>query len=422
MANGAVPALRVAALPILLAGIVYLETQRPFSIFRLVTFFLLFLLLVDVTTFLRGTLRDFLLIATSLVFGLTLLEAASDIFSPPPLLKTTQGLGAREPVLGWGPSHKGRFHAEKIDPKTGKIIYNVVYTIDSNLLRETQSCATCGTIAFFGDSFTFGEGLNDPDTLPQALADSLDHKMRVLNLAFSGYGPQQFLREEETGRFDKIIGPRPKLFLFLTAPWHAQRTACKASWVLYGPRYALENGKIVYKGPCSAGPALWGREWMEHTDFYRAYIEPYLDRLDHADMDLYIRILVAATHLAKEKYGVPTLIPYLRVSEAYLRPTGFTNDEIIKRLEDGGAKVVDVTLEREEAAWISKAMAGKPNVTHGREEAADTKIRIPGDGHPSADANRRRATILKNYIEQHLAPVLAAKPEPSGKATHAMRE
>ena len=416
-----VPALRLAALPILLAGIAFLETQRPFNLFRLATFFLLVLLLVDVTAIVRGKLRDFMLMLTSLAFGLVLIEAASDLRAPPPVLKTTQGFGAREPVLGWGPSHPGRFHAEKIDPKTSRIIYNVVYTIDSDLLRKTQSCARCGTIAFFGDSFTFGEGLNDADTLPQAFANAIDRKMRVLNIAFSGYGPQQFLRELQTGRYDKVIGPQPKLFVFLTAPWHAQRTSCKASWVLYGPRYAYENGKVVYKGQCLAGAALWAREWMEHTNFYRAYIEPRLDQLNRADMDLYIRILVAATQLAKEKYGVPTLIPYLRVSESYLRPTGFTNDEIIKRLRDGGATVVDVTLAHQEAAWISKAMAGGPNITHGPEhDSIDAKIRIPGDGHPTAYANQLRAAIIKNYIAQHLAAVLATQP--ADQPHHAMRE
>ncbi len=227
------------------AGIAFLETQRPFSVFRLVTFILFFLLLVDVTSLVRGRLRDFLIVATSLVFGLTLVEAAGDFFSPAPSLTTTQGLTVHQPVMGWGPQHKGRFHAERIDPKTGKIIYNVDYTIDSDLLRETQSCETCSTIAFFGNSLTFGEGINDADTLPQALANSLGRKVRVLNLGFSGYGPQQFLREEETGRFDKVIGPQPKLFIFLTAPWHAERTSCKASWVLYGPHYALENSEVV---------------------------------------------------------------------------------------------------------------------------------------------------------------------------------
>ncbi len=151
------------------------------------------------------------------------------------------------------------------------------------------------------------------------------------------------------------------------------------------------TARSSYKGPCSQGPALWLREWIEHTVPYRSFIEPYFDRLDHADMDLYIRTLVAATHLAKEKYGVPTLIPYLRVPDSYLRPTGFTNEEIIKRLQDDGALVVDVTLARE--------------------EAAGAKIHIPGDGHPTPVANRLRASILKDYIVQHLAAVLPPQPE-----------
>lgn len=170
--------------------------------------------------------------------------------------------------------------------------------------------------------------------------------------------------------------------------------------MLYGPRYAIENGRVTYKGPCFTGPLLWLQEWVEHTGPYRSFVEPYLDRLDHADMELYIRILLAATHLAKEKYGVPTLIPYLRVSEDYLRPTGFTNDEIIKRLQDGGAHIVDVTLAAETAA----------------------KISIPGDGHPTAYANRLRASILKNFIAQQFADILLAEPKPASKSPHAMRE
>jgi len=381
-------ALRIAAIPILLAAIVLLEIERPFGSFRLFAFISLFLLLADLTSLLRGRLRDFLLIVTSLVFGVLAIEAAADRLSPEPTLKTTPGLSVRQPVIGWGPQHAGRFHARKIYPKIGAIIYDVDYTIDSNLLRQTRSCATCPAIAFFGDSMTFGEGINDAATLPQAFADSLDRKQRVLNLAFSGYGPQQFLRELQTGRFDNVIGSRPKLFIFQTAAWHAQRTACKASWVLYAPRYALENGNVVYKGPCYAEPGLWLRQWMVHTNIYSSFIEPNLEKLTHDDVDLYIRILLAAVNLGKEKYGVPTLIPYLKVSEDYLRGTGFSDEEIIKRLQDGGAKVVDVSLSKE--------------------QATGAKIAIPGDGHPTAYANQLKASILKSYIEQEMPAVLEA--------------
>ena len=95
--------------------------------------------------------------------------------------------------------------------QSGASIYKAEYTIDSNLLRETLSAETGPTIAFFGDSFTFGEGVNDAETLPQAFADLLGRRERVLNLGFSGYGPHQFLAELQTGRFDGVIGAQPRL-------------------------------------------------------------------------------------------------------------------------------------------------------------------------------------------------------------------
>lgn len=382
-------AMRIAAIPILLAAIAFLEIERPFVSFRLFTFACLFLILADLTSLTQKKIRDVLLGVTSLVLGILVLEAVSDRISPQATLKTTQGLTVRQPVLGWGPQHSGRFHARKIDPKTGTVIYDVDYTIDTNLLRRTDSCETCGTIAFFGDSVTFGEGINDGNTLPQAFADGLDRKERVLNLAYSGYGPQQFLRELETGRFDQVIGPRPKLFVFLTGAWHAQRTACKASWVLYAPRYALENGKLVYKGPCYTGIGLWLQEWGVHAALYRKFIEPDLERLTDDDFELYVRILLAAVSLAEEKYKVPTLIPYLRLPKAYFHGTSFSDDEIIRQLRAGGADVLDLSS-------LQKPTAG-------------ALLAIPGDGHPTPYANRLRAAILKTYIEQNLPEVLVPK-------------
>jgi hypothetical protein len=40
--------------------------------------------------------------------------------------------------------------------------------------------------------------------------------------------------------------------------------------------------------------------------------------------------------------------------------------------------------------------------------AAGLAITIPGDGHPTALANRMRAAILKNYLEQNMSQVLAS--------------
>lgn len=379
---------RYAVILVALCLIALMETRQPFPHFRLVTFILTFLALACMASLASSKLRNGLVILASLAFGLSIVEATATILENKPSLVITDGYFAPQPGIGWGPQHPGRFHAEKTDTKSGIPIYKADYTIDSNLLRETRSAETGPTIVFFGDSFTFGEGLNDADTLPQVFSDLLERKQRVLNLGFSGYGPQQFLAELQTGRFDGVIGAQPRLFIFMTMAGHAERTACKPFWVRLGPRYALENGQVALKGACYEGMSLRAREWFENTASYRVFIEPYLRRVTHKDLELYIRILVAAANLAKEKYGVATLIPYIPAGTHYLTGTGFSDDEIMQRLRDGGAIVVDVSLAAE--------------------HVTGAKLTIEGDGHPTPLANRLRAPIIKNYIETRMPGVLVA--------------
>lgn len=113
----------------------------------------------------------------------------------------------------------------------------------------------------------------------------------------------------------------------------------------HAPHYALEDGKIVYKGDCNEGANLLLREWLENSAAYRWLIDPYRHQLNHDDVDVYVSTLEAAVKLAKDKYGVPTLIPYLRVPPEYLRKTGFTDDAIMARLRDAGAIVIDASLD-----------------------------------------------------------------------------
>ncbi|MGH6846115.1 MAG: SGNH/GDSL hydrolase family protein [Methylocella sp.] len=381
---------RYAVILILLGLIALMEARHPFPFFRLATFFLAFLELASVASLLRGKLRDGFVILASLAFGLCVVEAVARILEFNKGTIFLEGLfGPRRPVVGWGPGQAGRFPMVLTNLASGATIYSTHYTIDADLLRQTHSGASEPTIVFFGDSFTFGVGVNDADTLPQQFADLLDRKQRVLNLAYSAYGPQQFLRELETGLFDHVIGSRPGLFVFLTAAWHAERTACKRYWVRWGPRYALENGEVALKGACYEGLSLRVREWLENAASYRMFIEPYLQKVTHENVELYIRILLAAVNFAKQKYGVATLIPYI-TTRGYLEGKGFSDDEIIRRLRDGGAMVVDVSLAKEEAGGAI--------------------ISIKGDGHPTPLANRLRASIIKNYIENHMPGILVTGP------------
>jgi hypothetical protein len=380
--------LRLAAIPILLALIRLMETRHSLPSFRLFTFIFLFLALADLTSLLRGRLRDGLLVLASLAFGLCVIEAVAAVLEPKTLVNVTKGFSVIRPVIGYGPEHPGRFHDEKRDPKTGAVIYSADYTIDTNLLRQTTSSENGPAIVFFGDSFTFGLGVNDDETLPQLFADLLDHKQRVLNLGFSGYGPQQYLRELETGPFDQLIGARPRLFVFMTFAVHADRTACKPNWLRRGPHYVIENGRIAFKGPCFEGPSLWLREFLENMAPYRYFIEPYRQRIGHDDIELYVQTVIAAVQLAKEKYGVSTLIPYIRRSDNYLSGTDFSDDSVIARLREGGAIIIDVSLAEE--------------------QAQGAVISIQGDGHPTPFANRARAKMLENFISRQMPGILDA--------------
>jgi hypothetical protein len=143
------------------------------------------------------------------------------------------------------------------------------------------------------------------------------------------------------------------------------------------------------KGACYEGVRLRVREWLENTASYRLFIEPYLQKVTHEDVELYIRILLAAVNLAKEKYGVATLIPFIPVGD-YLKGTGFSDDEIVQRLRDGGAVVLDVSLVEDESTGA---------------------LTFKGDGHPTPSANRLRAVMLKNYVEQQMAGILLSSPE-----------
>jgi hypothetical protein len=377
----------LGAVALALAGLSLLEL---YGFRRAVELFLIFVLLTYFAYLARGRLRDGIIILCSLVAGLGALEIFALKSETMTFPVQGKGFSVSKPGLGWGPAGPGHYPARKTDPRTGTVIYDVAYTIDDSLLRKTNSAREGQAIAFFGDSFTFGQGVNDDETMPQAFADLSGRAPRVLNLGFPGYGPQHVLYALETGTYDAALGPDPQLFISLTVPWHAERAACKAPWTLRAPRYELENSSVTLKGTCSEGPNRLLSEWLEGSALYRVAIKPYRQRIDHDDVELYVSILLAAVDKAREKYGVRTLIPYIAAGDFYLRGTGFTDAMIIRRLKEGGAIVVDATLAREE-----------------KEGAV---IGIPGDGHPTPFAHRARARAIKELIEQEWS--VAGIPSP----------
>ena len=347
---------------------------------------IVFVTFVYFIAILRGRWRDFALLCATLSLGFGIIETLSLHLGGFATTYKDRGSWARVGELGWRPARPGPIHEKKI-ATNGDVVYDVVNTIDDNLTRKVESAPDGPTVAFFGDSITFGAGLNDNETLPQAFADLTDRRFRVLNLAVTAYGPQQFLRALEIGEHDALLKKDPRLFIMLTAPWHAGRTSCKERNQWYAPRYVIEDGAPVYRGACSeAASGLFGaaRALLRSTEMFHYFFESREPPIDEKDVDLYVAVLGKAGEVARQKYGVPTLIMYLPdnfATDRYQLGPAYGNAQIMQKLRATGLHVAEARL-------VNPAdYPGQP-------------LFIPGDGHPTGLMDRIWAGQIRDVVMQ----------------------
>jgi hypothetical protein len=163
-----------------------------------------------------------------------------------------EGYYARDELLGTAPGKRCKgFSAHRYFKK--ELLYHVVYTIDSHGLRtgpptnNSNENATC--VLFFGCSFTFGEGLNDEETMPYLVGVKSKGKYCTYNFGFHGYGPHQMLALLEHCLEEKITGCKPKYAIYQALMDHVRRSSGLVSYGQYGPRYVLNpNGQVIFVG------------------------------------------------------------------------------------------------------------------------------------------------------------------------------
>ena len=150
----------------------------------------------------------------------------------------TEGFTHADDVLGYAPDKGSRVTARK---RYGdSILYDVVYTIGPDGRRVAPPAKATGTVAcvvFFGDSVTFGEGVNDEQAYPYRVGRLTGGNLAVRNSAFSGYGAHQMLSALQPG----LLEPDPRCqsvqFIYLAIPEHIARVAGLTSWDTHGPRF-----------------------------------------------------------------------------------------------------------------------------------------------------------------------------------------
>ena len=137
----------------------------------------------------------------------------------------------------------------------GEPVYAVVYHTDRFGRRVVPESSNRNDaqkfIAFFGCSFTFGEGVQDEETLPNLVAREMPDYM-VYNYGVFGYGPQHLLRMVETGFVNKTIPQRKGIIVYSMFFDHINRAVGRMNIILMNgrhfPYYQLQEGNLVFAG------------------------------------------------------------------------------------------------------------------------------------------------------------------------------
>jgi hypothetical protein len=290
--------------------------------------------------------------------------------------KTVPFYHAGDPDLGYANQPNIVVSANK-RARDGSILYDVKYSIDARGLRKTLPTNNNGVV-FFGDSFVFGEGLNDEETMPQ-IYSSLSGQC-ALNFGVSGYGAHHMLRELEIGRLEALGVTRPQAIVYTILPhFHISRAAGLAPWDQKGPRYELIDGEAKYVGSFDETRSLLDRT-MSNSAVDAAVLKKYPAAPDsEADRQRFLAIILKARKIAQEKYHAPFL---LLLWNAFLQENVRSNAEwLAQRLKENQL----ATLE----------LSTVPGL-----ENADSYI--PVDFHPNGNGN----TLLAHAVISFLAPYL----------------
>ena len=321
---------------------------------------------------------------TSLTFLASLFLALTVAESSAPFLyrKPAYPYKLLSPVDYWVVTDIGAIGSEgihhfKLIAPGDRVIYDTDYTIGEDGFRVTPPAASTGDrINFFGDSFTFGEGLGDRETLPYYLAELTGRPVK--NYGFQGYGVQQPL-----AILDSELDTSGAINFLLTIPWQAQRAACKVNYSAGSPKYEIAaDGELVETGQCRMITG-WGPlgKIIDRSKLYDLYLDTRSTEVTDADYDRYLAIIGEMARVSRER-GQKFIVGFIRSDESLFKGTHFSNELLLERLRALADEVVDLTLAP-------------------RNEDLDRKYYIDEiDKHPSALANQERAKILKDVFER----------------------
>jgi hypothetical protein len=158
-------------------------------------------------------------------------------------------------------------HVTAVRKLDSRVIFDASYTTGPDGFRivpKVDNARRC--VLLFGDSFTFGEGVNDDETTAAQLVARSKGQVEVKNLGIGGWGPHQFLAGLQSGRFQRAISCEPTDAVYLMIAAHTARAAGRGKWDRFGPMFVVDDkGRPVRAGNFNTV----GKSWRELVGFNR---------------------------------------------------------------------------------------------------------------------------------------------------------
>jgi hypothetical protein len=290
-----------------------------------------------------------------------------------------------DPVLGYRPLAGTKVRArETFD---GKTVFDVTYTILPDSTRATPSVpAGSDTYIFLGDSFMFGEGLGDDDTLPSQFVRETGYQAHAVNFSASGWGPNHWVRALEAGLLDHYRTAPVKAVVTWIIPAHLARVTGDGSWLGSSPRYVLQNGQPKFTGTFSQ------HRWSDPVDGMRyllgeqfSFVRAIGERQRQQEQgDLFIALMLRLRALAREKFEAPLLVVY-----SWLDDDSWPEENLSPAGHPPLVQLMDRLRERRVPMMF---------VDHETKNHDASELQIPHNGHPSAFANRLVAGQLRHRL------------------------
>lgn len=347
--------------------------------------------LAGVVLFRGNGWRTGALLAAAVALSLALLDAFAGLLTP-----TAHGAGLvrtveprwwpqPHPVLGFRPAPDTT--AVATATYNGQPVYHETYHIDSEGGRATPAAPPGADLyLFLGDSFMFGQGIKDDETLPWLFAEANGAKVKTLNLSAPGNAPNHLVRAFEAGLLDRYLGQPVKAVIVWIIPAQLARTTGDGSWLGSSPRYEIVDGKLVHTGSFTEyrfGHPLTGLK------YYLGELFPFIEAIgekqrQQEQLRLFVAMMGQLQQYAREKFNAPLVVVYSWPDE---KSRGTHGDSAIEQ-----PMLVDVIVQLRKMGIqlirVDDLTSGHPT----------DKLLIPHDGHPRRFTNELIAAELKKRL------------------------